>query len=335
MKTNKAFKLTSPFKQKNEENKKSETKSSKIYKSNEGVVYRVNTSINKSGSAGSKIAQQSMPNKVEVGKAKGGGPKATDKGAYMAGLAKKYPGATGEQLAEGGYIHKGAAKEFDSKYPAAKPTSAPSTGSSIEEEDKANEIGRKKQYGATTLDLRGAIRSGKYLARAAGQTERKAARQDRRAARLEERGKSDRANALRTKADMNREVSGNAKQYLAKLKEQSQQGVTGHGEYVTNEPVTLAEQNAEERGLPIGTQKNKSSVFSSSNNGFNPGDTSVPTDSGLIKSTPDASKEVLQKPTEAPVSTTTEEDKTKSPAAMKSAPFKMKGFGSKSGLYKK
>lgn len=263
----------SPFKLTEEEKKKKQlsSSSSSINTTKEGVAYKVKSSMTKSESAGGKLANTTTT--VVPAKKSTSNVEALKKGAKN--LGPGYKPSAAETARANKRLREAKAKDAAASTPeqtiiAPSQEGASSAGS---ESSQTNTIGERSQTGATALDIRGALRAAKVTARVAGQSERKANRQENRADKLESKGKTGRAEALRTKAAMNKGVSENAKQYGAKLKEQAQQGSTGNLSYKTSEAVTLAEQDANKKGMNIGETTVKSSSEVSSkptqlNSGF-------------------------------------------------------------------
>lgn len=107
-----------------EEKKNSSSSSSTSYEADaSGNVFKVE----RQSTASDALANQSEA--VSVPKAKSGGSKATDTGKYIAGLKKRFPNATGQELKDKGYI-SGA---YVDQFPAAQASSNSSTQSSNSE----------------------------------------------------------------------------------------------------------------------------------------------------------------------------------------------------------
>lgn len=118
----------SPLKIK-EEKSKTTTSSSTSYEADKsGNLFKVE----RSSSAGDMLAQGKTVQGIEVPRAQASGSKASNPDAYVAGLKKRFPNATGEDLVRGGYISSAYADKFPSStQPSA--SSASSTSSSESE----------------------------------------------------------------------------------------------------------------------------------------------------------------------------------------------------------
>lgn len=325
MKTIKAFKLTSPFKETKKDG--SETNTGKKAAQKQEVSKSGWTGVSTSSAAGSKINQTEAATVTVPGKKSTANVDALKKGAKN--LGPNYKPTAAETARANKRLAEARAKDAAASTPETVVKKPADTGADTNDGNNTNtfETNKTKVIGMTAMDARRDARRDIVLARQAGKLARKQARYEGKS-RAEQKAVRDKA-----RAEGFKKASENVAERQMYAKQQAQQGSWGNLESSSTKRQTLGEQEFASEGKVEGATSTKKST--SGNNGFNPGNTSVPTDSGLIKSTPDTSKAVLQKPADTPALPTTEEDKTKSPAAMKSAPFKMKGFGSKSGLYKK
>lgn len=295
--------MKSPFKLTDKE--KAAQKSTQINKTKEGVAYK-SVSTNKSSSAGEMLsnsaAAQTKPTtpstkNVDMLKAKG------------KNLGPNYKPSAAETKRANQRLADAKAKDALESTTSPQNIAAPAIDAPISaKEDSSTAIPTKEIAGFKAIDARGDIRTGKFLARAAGQAERKAGKQEAKAAKLDTKGKTSKAESLRTKANLNKGVSENAKQLSAKLKEGNQQGSTGYTRRATSEAVTLAEQDANAKGISTGTKSIEKEVSQ-------PATTITTTSRG---------------DSQLPALTMAEAVKKKSPLDMfKASAFKMIGFGNK------
>lgn len=121
----------SPLKIKEEKSKKTTTSSTSYETDASGNLFKVD----RSASAGDVLASSAQPSSgSSVPKAAPSGSKASNPDAYVAGLKKRFPGATGQELVQGGYISSAYADRFPASQQAS--SSSSSSTSSMESETK-------------------------------------------------------------------------------------------------------------------------------------------------------------------------------------------------------
>ena len=117
-----------------EEKKSSSTSSSTTYETDaSGNVFKVD----RTKSAGDLVRNAGQP-ASSVPTASSGGAKATDTGKYIAGLKKRFPNATGEELRSKGYI----SGSYVDQFPAAKAESSNSSSTQSSESETRTPVMR-------------------------------------------------------------------------------------------------------------------------------------------------------------------------------------------------
>jgi len=121
----------SPLKIKEEKSKKTTTSSTSYETDASGNLFKVD----RSASAGDVLASAAQPSGgSSVPKAAASGSKTSNPDAYVAGLKKRFPGATGQDLVQAGYISSAYADRFPASQQAS--SSSSSSTSSMESETK-------------------------------------------------------------------------------------------------------------------------------------------------------------------------------------------------------
>lgn len=239
----------SPLKLENDNSAKKSTESKQILKTSSGRNYGINSAsstnvVAKSASAGSKVSNAPAAEKAKRYKK----PASAWKGT-KAGLAAH----NAKKRAE--WDKQDAAAE------AAKPAETPEADVATDNGNASeyNKIPVVQQAGNVTTDYRGAVRSGKFLTRAAAQAETRSVRQADRAAKYAAKGNEAKAKKLTAKSEMNATNAKSAKAMQSRLAEQNEQGKTGHSSFTTDAPITEGQANFAQRGMTEGSSNKSTS----------------------------------------------------------------------------